>query len=193
MKNIKNKRILAVVATVLVAGTAFFASCEKEDEVKVDSKNDTTIIEENEAGIIDIVTIQLGKKKKNEFGIGYYCSGLKGICVLFFGGLFTFEPMDFMPEEPCPYASLKLNDNNTLGMTMYFGKATEEEQAAILEDISDGDISVSEDVFIDHEDLLEHWNMSNPILLTPGNYTVKDYDPVGSSFNLTIPYTTLED
>lgn len=192
MKSIKHKTILAILAVVLVAGTAFFASCEKESKTNVDSINNTTNVEEKAANVIEIVTIKLGKKKKNEFGIGYHCEGLKGICVLFFGGLFTFEPMDFMPEEPCPYASLKVNSNNTLGMTMYFGKATEEEQAAILEDISDGNISVSEDVFIDHEDLLEHWNMTNPILLTPGNYTVEDYDPTESSFYLTIPYTTLE-
>ncbi len=32
MKSIKHKTILAVVATVLVAGTAFFTSCEKEEK-----------------------------------------------------------------------------------------------------------------------------------------------------------------
>ena len=32
MKSIKNKTILAVVATVLVAGTAFFTSCEKDSQ-----------------------------------------------------------------------------------------------------------------------------------------------------------------
>lgn len=41
MKTIKNKTFLAVVATILVAGTALFASCEKENE---SNQNESTNI-----------------------------------------------------------------------------------------------------------------------------------------------------
>ena len=39
MKTFINKTFLAVVATVLVAGTAFFASCEKEEPNSVSTTN----------------------------------------------------------------------------------------------------------------------------------------------------------
>ena len=39
MKTIKNKTFLAVVATILVAGTAFFASCNKDDDFQSGNNN----------------------------------------------------------------------------------------------------------------------------------------------------------
>lgn len=41
MKTFKRKIILAVVATVLIAGTAFFASCEKDEISSLNKQNNT--------------------------------------------------------------------------------------------------------------------------------------------------------
>lgn len=190
----KKKIRLAIAATaILTVGTVMFISCNKEDELKVNSKSSTTIIEEKATGNPEIVIVEIksGKKIDNPYGSGKICSGTRGTCVLFFGGLFTIDPMSFTPSEACSYATLEINDN-TLKMTVYFGNATKEEQSAMLKDIEKGYYSISEDVSIEHEDLLKHWNMTNPIILTPGKYKIEDYDLKKSTISLTIPYKNIE-
>lgn len=190
----KTRIVLATVATALVAGTAIFTSCNKENEVKADSKNDTTIIEEKAVapGCITILQVELGRKYQKPSG-KYECDNdVPGICVLFFDGAFIVSPMEYLPAEPCPYVSIEPSADNTLKTTMYFGKATKEQQDAIIQSISEGFFSVSEDVFIDYEDVLNYWDMEYPIVLIPGEYVIEDCDLDNSSFSLTIPYKTLD-
>ena len=60
MKTLVNKTILAVVATVLVAGTVFFASCEKEDKAKIDSMETKSINAAEIPEVIPVGTMQNG-------------------------------------------------------------------------------------------------------------------------------------
>ena len=187
----KNMLSIAAIA-ILAAGAATLTSCGK-DEVKVDSKNDTTIIEEKAVapGATTILEVKLGRKYKTSSG-KYDCNpNFPGICVLFFDGAFIVSPMEYSPAEPCPYVSIEPSTDSTLKTTMYFGKATEEQQDAIIQNISEGYFTVSEDVFIDYEDVLNYWDMEYPIVLILGEYEIEDYDLDNSSFSLTIPYKTL--
>ena len=60
MKTLVNKTILAVVATVLVAGTVFFASCEKENKAKIDSMETKSINAAEIPEVIPVGTMQNG-------------------------------------------------------------------------------------------------------------------------------------
>ena len=182
------KIIVGVLITIISFGFISLVSCEKETNTN-ESIVKKSIIQESNNCVS--VCIYLGKKV--EMNGQSYCVRGKGICILWNWSREAFDPMTFVPAEPTSYASVILNkDNKTLNFTMYFDKATEEEQKIVLEEIEDGYVTVSEDVFVDDENILRYWEMTEPIVLVPGNYTIEDYDLEKSTINLTIPYKNIE-
>ena len=209
--NIMKKRIiLATIAVALIAGAAIFAACTKEDNKENKKTMGLTYHEKNVSdNDLPILIIRKGPKYQLEDGF-YDCRGRKGICFLWFGGLFLVNCSDMMyangispncqnggwgtglTDVQGAVASLELNDSlNMANMLIDYSCADSLEHNYWLEDVQDGFIKIYDDIVIDNEELLSSFGLNSPIVISQGNYSILNHIATLEQIYISVPYYLL--
>ena len=174
MKNIKNKTILAVLATVLLAGTAMFISCDKENQASLNSSHSDTKSENVSTNSLfedHDYSISINGNGVNKTIYGKIGSDVKGARVYIGGVLYEYSYI-YSDEEL--YTLSKIGENT---ISLEIDSLTSEYNKVSLSNVSQEGNTVSFDI-----------NHNNVYVAT---CTMECPYNTGDFMNL-LPYTNLE-
>lgn len=197
------KFFAVAIAAIMTIGSVTLVSCDKEDSVVNHETKPITKVAPGMTGnsLIPILTIELGKKKGTIFH--KYCVRGRGVCCLWFGGMFLAEDFDFDKSYPGnlatnPYGGSFATDktagihaasvvNDSLDLLYDFSCVDESDMEIWLEDIKDGISTINDTVTLDDVNLLDAWGFESPVAIPSGSYPIRSYNIATSQFFIRVP------
>ena len=134
--------------------------------------------------------------------------GRKGVCWLWFGGLFLAEDYDFEENfPPClakgsedsPFIKnavagvfAKLSVHDSIDLVFDYSCVDKNEVEDWISDLNHMATSINDTITFFDEEMLDSWGINNPIVVPNGIYQIRKTDSVNSQFMVRVPFAEVE-
>ncbi len=198
---------MTAIAATMIASTCIFFACSKEEENTVKNGMFESKLKSNSSDFNTavIVTVKTGKKKKVDEH--YDCHGFKGMCWLWFGGLFTIDNVSQIFEigskENCasgyfgeqymkddePIAICLTNfEEQCIDMLFDFSCCNDDLNDTYFEEIESGIVDFNDNMIIDDEEWLNSHEMKSPIFIPMGTYPILKSFVEKNQYYIKVPF-----